>query len=383
MKNKEIDLLRPQIRFAAYWTFILLGIAVAAWGALIPYIKENLAISEGILGLLLLCVGLGALSAMPFAGGLSSRFGCRRILQLAIPMFFILLVLVSITKNIWLCAILLFMLGMMSGITDIVVNIQAVIIENAYPKKLMSAMHGMYSLGNILGALSMIALLSLNLSPFLSTIILTCLAIGIVFFYCSPHLLPFASKKNDNAKFVIPRGIVLVVGSLCFLLYMSEGVVLDWAAIFLISQRQVDPAQASMAFVFFATTMTIGRLVGDRLIHEFGVRKVLIYGLILAALGQIIVLIGDSSTLSIMGFACTGLGLANAVPQLFSFAAKQDEVPVHIAISTVTILGFTGVLIGPAVMGFVAELTDISAVFALVGIILLFIGVVIHFIFKK
>ncbi len=378
----SIDLQNPQVRYAAYWTFILLGIAVAIWGVLIPYIKINLGISEGILGLLLLCVGLGALCAMPFAGALSSRFGCRRMLQLAIPMNFFLLILVTIIHNIWLCAIILFTIGMISGIIDIVINIQAVLIEAAYPRKLMSGMHGMYSLGNILGALGMIALLSLNLKPILSTIIFTFFALGIIFYYCTPHLLPYSSTQKNQAKVIIPRGMVLIIGILCFLLYMNEGVVLDWAAIFLITERQVNPAHAALAFVFFASTMTIGRLCGDRLIQDFGIKKILVSGIILATVGQIIILTGSSTWSAIVGFACVGLGTANAIPQLFSLAAKQEAIPVHVAISTVTILGFIGLLVGPAIMGFVAELINLSAIFAVMAILLLFVVVVMLWLFK-
>ncbi len=384
-----MQLQNAHIRHAARLSFVLLGVAVAMWGALIPYVKVNLGVDEGVLGLLLLCVGFGALFSMPFAGALTTHFGCRRMLQVALPLNFIFIILVSLANNIWLCAVGLLALGMVSGITDIAINIQAVIIEKEYQneqkgrKGLMSDMHGMYSMGNILGALGMISLLSLELSPLLSVVIFTGVSFAIIFCYCSPHFLPYASKSQEGARFALPRGLLLFIGVLCFLLYMNEGIVLDWAAIFLITERQIDPAQASMAFVFFSISMTLGRLNGDKLVQRFGVKKVLLYGVLLAAVGEATIIFGDTAWSSLVGFACVGLGSANAIPQLFSLSAKQKEIPIHTAISTVTILGFIGLLLGPAIMGFVAEAFGLSAIFGIMAVVLIGVGSVVPWLFRS
>ncbi len=380
MTDISFDVKKKHVLWASRFSFVLLGVSVALWGALIPYIKLDFQISEGLLGILLLCVGLGGLCAMPFAGILASHLSCRRVLQYCIPLNFFFLLCIPLLEHIWLLGLCLIALGALSGIIDVVINIQAVFIEKGRQEALMSGLHGMYSLGNILGALGMIALLSLGFTPLYAVGIFTLLACSSIFFYCTPHFLPYGSE--EDSVFVLPRGIVIFMGILCFLLYMNEGVVLDWAAVFLTTERAVEPAQSSLAFALFSCTMTIGRLFGDKLVQLLGAKKILFLGALVAMLGYTLVLVTDAAWLSLVGFACVGLGSANMVPQIFSLAAQQKVMPVHMAITAVTTLGFTGLLVGPVAMGFVAQATSLASIFVVVIGCLLFVAISLPFLFR-
>ncbi len=381
-KYNIMNISSSPVLWASRCSFVLLGISVAVWGALIPYVTLHLQIGEGILGLLLLCVGFGGLCAMPFAGILASRFGCRRVLFYSILLNFFLLLCIPLISSIVLMGMCLFCMGAMSGVTDVVINIQAIFIEKGRQENILSGLHGMYSLGNIVGAMGMIGLLSLGIMPLYAVGVFVMMA-SLCVFFCLPYFLPYGSEGEGESVFVMPRGIVVLMGLLCFLLYMNEGVVLDWAAMFLTVERAVDPAQAPLAFALFSLTMTCGRLLGDKLARVFGAKKLLLYGVFLAMLGYGIVLITDTVALSLLGFACVGLGSANMVPQIFSLSAQQKAMPVHMAIAAVTTLGFTGLLVGPVLMGFVAELTSLATIFALTIVCLLFVAGAIPLLFRK
>ncbi len=384
-QQNQVDFSNRHIRQAARLSFVFVGIGMAVWGALIPFIKANLQIDEAILGLLLLCVGLGGLVAMPFAGAMASRFGCKRTLQVVIPLEFVAMVGITFVENIWLAALASLIKGIAVGIADVVINIQAVFIEKGCERKLLSNMHAMFSVGSIMGALGMVALLSAGFSPSLAVFLLAgtvCAAIG---FYCRRYFLPYGSEEGSEEgghAITLPQGIVIVIGFLCFLLYMNEGVLLDWAALFLVEEHNTPIAQATLAFAIFSAAMVAGRLVGDRLVQELGAKTVLMAGGLLAAMGHGIVLYAPSAWLSFAGFALVGLGSANLIPQLFSFSAKQKAMPTHMAIAAITMMGFLGVLVGPAMMGFVAEAFSLPTVFGLMSFFLCVVAAATPFLIK-
>jgi len=373
----EFDTKQKNVQLAAKLTYTILGFSVAAWATLIPYAKENLNVQEGILGLLLLCLGAGAVCAMPFSGALASRYGCRKVLALLIPIFLICLVLLSIIDNVWLFALTLAIFGIATGIVDVVMNIQGVFIEQAHNKNMMSGFHAMYSIGGVLGSGLMAAMLSMGLSPFVSCAILAISGCIIVLIFAVKYFLPYGdSGKKAASIFVIPQGLILILSILCFMLYMNEGVVLDWSGLFLTQERGIEPAHAAISFAVFSATTALGRLAGDRLVQMFGVKKLLIGGGFLAAMGHGLVLGSNSFTLALIGFGIIGLGAANMIPQLFSLSGSQKAIPLHVAIATVTTIGYAGLLVGPAFMGFVAELTGLPSIFAIMAVLLIIVGII-------
>ncbi|WP_210639677.1 MULTISPECIES: MFS transporter [unclassified Pseudomonas] len=346
--------------------YLIAGIGIAAWAPLVPYAKVRADLDEGTLGLLLLCLGVGSILAMPISGALAARFGCRRVLSggtllicLALPL------LATMTSLPWLVAAL-FLFGAGLGTVDSTVNLQAVIVERASGKTMMSGFHGMFSLGGIIGAAGVSALLGLGLSPLGATLVVNAVLL-VALFKAAPHLLPYGSESSGPA-FAIPHGVVLFIGILCFIVFLAEGAVLDWSAVFLTTERAVDTAYAGLGYAAFALTMTVGRLTGDSVVHRLGAKRVIIYGGAIAATGFLLATLAPMWQAALLGYALVGAGCSNIVPVLYTAVGKQTLMPEAIAVPAITTIGYAGILAGPALIGFVAHGSSLSFAFGLIAL---------------
>lgn len=361
--------IRAQIstRFA----FLITGLAMSAWAPLIPFVKARLAIGESALGLLILCFGVGSLIAMPITGLLVNRYGCRRVISSTLLVMCVSLVCLAISPGIFGMAVNLLIFGMMLGATDVAMNMQAVVVEKASGRAMMSGFHGFYSLGGIFGAVVMSALMWLGLSPFHALLILTG-ALLIMLAYCAKDLLPTVNNtENNDPFFVLPRGKVLLIGSLCLVAFLAEGAVLDWSAVFLTSARNINPVYAGLGFACFSIAMTIGRFTGDKIVNALGGTRVVFWGGLCAASGFLLVVFVPFSVATFIGFTLVGVGASNIVPVLFTAAGNQNSMPMSLAISAVVSMGYAGLLMGPAVIGFIAELSSLHVSFGIVALGLL------------
>jgi predicted MFS family arabinose efflux permease len=363
----------PQ-QLSTRFAFLITGLAMSAWAPLIPFVKARLDIGESTLGLLILCFGVGSLMAMPVTGLLVNRYGCRRVITSSLLLMCLSLVCLAISPGITGMAINLLIFGMMLGGTDVAMNMQAVVVEKASGRAMMSGFHGFYSLGGIFGAVVMSALLWFGLSPFHALLGLTA-ALLLMLAYCAKDLLPKSNAENDTGErepfFVLPRGKVLLLGSLCFIAFLSEGAVLDWGAVFLNSIRGIDPVQAGLGYACFSVAMTIGRFTGDKIVHALGGTRVVLWGGLCAAIGFLLVVFVPFSVAAFIGFTLVGVGASNIVPVLFTAAGNQDSMPMGLAISAVVSMGYAGLLAGPAVIGFIAEFSSLNVSFAVVALGLL------------
>ncbi len=387
-EQKNIDFSHGHVRHAARLSFLFAGVNFTVWGALIPFLKVNLQVNDAMLGFLLLCLGLGAIMILPFAGALVARFGCKRILQVAIPLEFMGMIGLSVVEDVWLAALLCLLRGVLVGMVDVSINIQAVFIEKGCGQRLMSHMHAMLSIGSIIGGLVMVALLSFGLSPFWAVLLLTVVVCSVVWLYCDRHFLPYGKDEEDAQQsgkqvFALPKGVVVIIGAVCFLLYMNGAVLLDWAALLLVEEYAIAMSQASLAFTVYASTTVLGRLVGNALMQNFGIRKVLVLGAMLAALGYGIICLASHVWLALGGFALVGLGASNIIPQLYAFSRRQNVMPVHLAITATSLMGFSGMVIGPSAMGIVAEIFTLPAVFGYMSCFFCLVAAMVYVLVKK
>lgn len=355
--------------------FLITGLAMSAWAPLVPFAQERLGVNEATLGALLLCLGGGSLAAMPLTGPLVNRFGCRKFLTLSLLLMCISMVFLGLASSVPTLALTLLVFGMSLGATDVAMNMQAVIVEKASGRSMMSGFHGFYSLGGIFGAVVISGLLWFSLSPFQSLLVLA-VALLAMLIYTVPKLLPYGNSTAGKREpfFVIPRGRVLLLGSLCFIVFLAEGSVLDWSAVFLTQVRNVDPVQAGLGFACFSIAMTIARLTGDRIVQHLGGKRILLWGGSCAALGFIIVIAVPSTSVAYIGFTLIGLGASNIVPVLFTAAGNQKSMPMGLAISAVVSMGYAGLLAGPALIGFIAELSSLSISLLIVAVGLLMLA---------
>ncbi|ROM72791.1 MFS transporter [Pseudomonas brassicacearum] len=356
--------------------FLIAGLVMSAWAPLVPLAKARTGLDESGLGLLLLGLGVGSIVAMPFAGHLTARYGCRPVIVCSTATLCVLLVLLSSLS--WLpgLALAVVLFGAAMGMLDCAMNIQSIIVEKNSGEALQSGFHGLYSVGGILGAGALTALLSMGLEPVFSVLCVVIVVMGCLY-KAIPSLLTYGTEK-DGPIFAIPKGIVFLLGALCFIVFLTEGAVLDWGAVFLVSSRNMEPTLAGLGYASFAAAMTLGRLTGDALVRRFGGVRVVAYGGMIAATGMLVSLGFEGWPASLLGYALLGAGCSNIVPVLFTATGKQDRMPQRVAIPAVISMGYAGILIGPAVIGFVAHMSSLS--FALGGLVflLLFVSAAAH-----
>ncbi|MFJ7795103.1 MFS transporter [Pseudomonas sp. NPDC096950] len=353
--------------------FFIAGLGIAAWAPLVPYAKARAGLDEGTLGLLLLCLGVGSILAMPVAGMLATRFGCRRVVAAGVLLICMALPLLATVSSIPALMATLFMFGAGLGTVDSTVNLQAVIVERASGKTMMSGFHGLFSLGGIVGAAGVSALLGLGVSPLGATLVVVVVLIAALL-KAVPHLLPYGSEKSGPA-FAVPHGIVLFIGMMCFIVFLTEGAVLDWSAVFLVSERGIDTAYAGMGYAAFALTMTTGRLTGDAIVRRLGATRVMVFGGLTAAVGLALATFAPTWEVALVGYALVGAGCSNIVPVLYTAVGKQTVMPESIAVPAITTLGYAGILAGPALIGFVAHGSSLSFAFGLMAVLLVAVAI--------
>ena len=361
-----------QAQISTRIAFFIAGFAMAAWAPLVPLAKARAQLSEGSLGLLLLGLGAGSILAMPLAGYLCARWGCRRVIVGASVLICLMLPLLASasTLPLLIAAVLLFGAGM--GAIDCAMNIQAVLVEKASGRPMMSGFHGLFSVGGILGAGGMTALLALGLTPTLAALCVVAVTLAAVI-KAAPNLLPYGNE-SDGPLFAVPRGIVLFLGALCFIVFLTEGAMLDWSAVFLVSERGMEPAYAGLGYAAFATTMTIGRLTGDAIVARVGGARVTLFGGLCAAAGLALSLAVPAWPAALLGYALIGAGCSNIVPVLFTAVGRQTTMPQSAAIPAMTSLGYAGILVGPAFIGFVAHGSSLSIALGVLIVLLLFVA---------
>lgn len=342
--------------------FFIGGFGAASWAPLVPLLKERLAIGEDVLGMLLLCIGIGSLLTMPLSGAAATRFGCRRVLTVACTAEAALLLVLASLASFWPTVLVLLAFGAFMGCLDAVVNVAAVLVEQKSGKRLMSGMHALWSVGGFAGAgLFGVWVGTFGLTPLAST----CIASGIMWgtiAYFRRHLLPYGGEAGGRLV-AVPRGIVTFIGVIACIAFLVEGAVMDWSGVFLTTVRGFDLSLAGMGFAVFSAAMLVMRLVGDALVQRLGQERVVLGGSALAFAGFLLIIFAASTALLYLGFFAVGIGSANIVPVFFSLMGKQDDMPISLAVPAVSTLGYLGILMGPAVIGFLAHETSLYAAF--------------------
>ena len=345
--------------------FLILGLAASTWAPLVPLVKARLALSDTMLGLMILLIGIGSVVTMPFAGSLSHRYGCRKVLIASCLVLLLSVPLIPLSPNFWILGLVLLVYGGVLGSLDVVINLQGVQVENALGRPLMSGFHGFYSLGGIVGAGAATLLLAAGASAVAATLA-TFLAGLAVLFYAIPGFLSDAGE-GDRLVFQIPRGVVLVIGILAGTVFCAEGSVTDWSALLLTREYQLGAGAAGFGYVAFAFCMTLGRLTGDKIVASLGPLRVLMFGGLVSVIGFWMAGLGRLPFLGLVGFGLVGLGASNIVPVLFSAVGRQRAMPAPVALSIVTIMGYAGFLLGPAAIGSASQHLGIRVAMGLIG----------------
>jgi predicted MFS family arabinose efflux permease len=366
---------------ATRFIFLMSGFAMASWAPMVPYAKARLHLDDADLGLVLLAFGGGSMLSMPAIGWLAGRYGNRRVIGAAALLMCLALPALALVSTLPLLAAGLLYFGAMLGAVDVAMNAHAVDVERLQGRAVMSGFHGLFSVGGLVGAAGMSAMLASGL-PLLACALLVSVAIAAIVFSQQASLLrrPIAANGAVTSAFAfrLPRGLLLLIGMLCFVIFLAEGSMLDWSALLLRDFRGTAAASAGIGYACFSVAMAIGRLTGDRLVARLGPVWTVRAGAALAATGFLTAALLPWESTALLGFVLVGLGAANVVPVMFSAAGRLPGSAPAVSIAAVTTLGYAGLLLGPALIGVVAHATSLPAALAGVAALLLLVAASAH-----
>ncbi|MCA1512724.1 MFS transporter [Bradyrhizobium sp. NBAIM01] len=346
-------------------TFFVAGLGLAAWAPLVPIAKQRLAVDDRMLGLLLLCLGTGAVTAMLLTSVSNARYGSKPIILAGGLGLAIILPCLAIADTPLRLGAALFAFGVSLGSIDVAMNIHAIELERATGRPLMSGFHAQYSIGEFTGSTAVTSFLSLQLGSLFSTLVCSALmTIAIVSAW--PGLLPTGSRRQ-GPLFVLPHRGVLLIAMLAGITFLVEGAMLDWSALLLIERDLLAEAHGGIGCMLFSIAMTAGRFSGDAVVARIGDRATLTLGTLPIVTGFLAVVAAPVALIAMTGFVLIGLGISNVVPVLCRRAGKQNVMPPGIAIAVITTGGYAGILVGPAGIGLIAHMLGLPLAFGVLG----------------
>ncbi len=355
--KKKIERAKLATRLA----FFIAGFALSCWAPLVPFAQARMHAEPAMLGAVLLCLGLGAVVGMPVAGGLSGKIGSKIVIIAGALGLAIALPLLATLSSPVAIGMTLFLFGASLGATDVAANVHGTDVQNEAGVPLMSGFHGFYSIGGLTGASCMTALIACGINISYAAI-LACVVILLSMIKAWNGFL-VTQNAEEHPLFVIPKGTVIIIGLLAMITFLAEGAMLDWGALLLIQTKSLPASYAGAGYVVFAVAMALSRFVGDKMVEKFGDRIMLFSGLILTSAGLGLTAYLTYLPAAFIAIAIAGFAAGNVVPVLFTLAGKQKSMPATLAISAASIVAYLGVLMGPALIGFIAHYTGLVTAF--------------------
>jgi len=340
----------------------------------IPEVKDRLNLSSGELGISLLSLTVGLIVAMPLVGWLLARTGSRNVARATAFMFVVMPVLPVLAVDQVTLMAGLALYGAVAGVLDVAINVQGSEVEARMRRPVMSSFHGLYSAGGILGSAIGGGLAALGLSPRLH-LFLVALVLGLLGGVMAGRLLPESPRTEERPPmFARPTRLLAMLGIIAFCAVLNEGAVSDWSAVYLRDAIGTGAGMAAAGFTVFSVTMTIGRLVGDRLAAHLGAPLLMRLGGLTAALGLGVALAVPSLAASLFGFACVGAGMSFVFPLVVSAASRTGQMAPGPAIAAVSTAGYVGLMAGPSSIGLTAELSSLRAALGIVVLLSLLVA---------
>ncbi len=342
-------------RIATAIAFFVLGFMLASWITHIPTIKNQLGITSGQLGLALLGIAFGSLLSTSIVGIFIARWGSRKITVIGSVLGTVMMTLPVLMPSYPLLVITFVALGAANGTGVVAMNAQGVTVEKRMGRIIMSSLHAMFSIGGLTGSLFAIALLKTGVSPAVHSLaagmIGMLLVLGSKRFLLTDRTSP---GQTGHGTLSLQKNLLLL-GMLTFVTLMTEGAIADWSALYLYQQLRVNSEIAGLGYAGFSLAMAVGRLAGDHLATRFGRGTLLQTGGALAACGFIMLVLAEHYLLAVLGFVCMGLGISNVIPLLYGTAGNMKNTRPGVGIATVSATGHLGFLVGPPLVGFLAD----------------------------
>lgn len=359
-----------RIRWAVSAFYFAMGLCFATWASRIPDIKMALDLSAADLGTILFALPLGQLAMMPFSGKLVTRFGSHRLAAFSLVLYAFSLSNIGLATTSWQLALGLFLFGLFGNMNNIAINTQGVYTEKLFKKAIMASFHGVWSFAGFTGALIGLGMLSLGLSTYYHFL-------GVGFIVILVILLNYkflikakeAPKTVEKKKLFTKPDISLIwFGVIGFGCMASEGIMFDWSGIYFKDVVKAPGPLVILGYTSFLVMMASGRFLGDGLIERFGRKKVIQTSGLFISTGLFTAVFFPYLIVATIGFMLVGLGVSTIVPTLYSMAGKNTTVSPGEALTIVSSVSFLGFLMGPPVIGYIAELLGLRFSFAFIGL---------------
>ncbi len=357
--------------------FFILGFLFGNWATLIPYVKDLYALDDALLGLMLLCLPLGAMIFNPIAAMAVRRFGFQRMTVVGMILVSIVYALPVCVGNFYALPVSLLLVGIGMTILNISVNTTATAIEQKENISIMATCHGMFSVGLMVGALMRSMTLLAGLSEFWHMIGMCAIAM-ILAYVSSKTLLSIENvsnsgdvKKSAPKGSFIPRGALLTIIGISICTNVTEGSMTDWASLYMKEVVRTSPYFVGWGLFGYSAFMALGRFFGDGIIPRLGRNRVLAYGGALSGLGLTMIILFPVTVVAILGFACIGLGVSCGAPILYASASRYPGLPDAGGLAMMNTYAMGGFLMGPAIIGFISDQTSLKTAFGFVAVLTL------------
>lgn len=343
--------------------FLMNGFMMGSWAPMIPEFARRLSLSESALGLVILVFGLGSLACMPVAGSQIARFGSRTVTLAVAAVFVPTLLLITLSNTLWAGIITVFLFGGLTGAMDVAMNANAVEVERNMRRAIMSSCHAFWSLGGLIGA-GVGGVLINKIGIYGHSVALTIIAAALLAIAWPRVLADRPHPEAERPKGGLPlTPLPWIIGLMALFSMIPEGAILDWGALYLRNELGASVTLSGFGFAAFSLTMAIMRFAGDLVRDRFGAVRTLQFCSVISILGLLVAGFAPNSFVAIIGFAIAGIGISNMVPIAFSAAGNMPGLAPGIGLSVVTSMGYSGILVAPSAIGFIAEHTGLASVF--------------------
>ena len=355
-------------RIAVSVFFFIAGFVFASWASRIPDIKNALHLSDAGLGSVLLALPAGLMTGLPLSGYLVSKFGSKNIMIAGAALYPGILLLLGLAVSPFQLIVALFMFGFCGNLLNISVNTQAVGVEAIYGRSIMASFHGLWSLAGFAGAGLSTIMISFKLTPFQHFCII-CSAAVLLIIAAYKHALPKDSGNTRQPLFAKPDKTILKLGLITFGSLVSEGTMFDWSGVYFQKVLQVPSSLRTTGYIAFMSSMAAGRFVADWLVTKLGVKTMLQVSGVIISTGLLTAVLFPYLLPATIGFLMVGLGVSSVVPLTFGLAGKSATMSPGVALAALSTIGFLGFLLGPPLIGFIAQVAGLRLSFTVIAFI--------------
>lgn len=371
--DQEINLNKTALfriyRVATSVFFFIAGLTFATWASRIPDIQNKLQLSDAGLGGVLFALPAGLMASLPLSGWLVGKFGSRKLVTAGAVLYPMTLIILGVAGSVWLLTAGLFLFGLFANVINIAMNTQAVGIEKLYGKSIMASFHGLWSVAGFTGAAIGTLFVSAGLSPlihFALIFVLTGLLSIIAYRFTLPH---DDAPGKTQPLFVKPDRSILIPGIIAFCCLLCEGAMADWSGVYFKKVVEAPVSLTTLGYLSFTGTMALGRFLGDWLVMKTGVKRMLQLSGSLITVGLLLAVFFPYLVTATIGFLLVGFGVSSVVPVVYGIAGRSKTMSASTALASVSTIGFLGFLIGPPLIGFIAQAINLRWSFALIAIV--------------